>query len=62
MAYYTWDLATTPPSKRQERLEELEVVIHHMVEYEQKGKFGHDLELYRPGDPRFTVEIERDAE
>lgn len=57
LAYYIWDLATTPPSKRQERLEELEVVIHHMVEYEEKGQFGNDLELYSPGDPRFKVEV-----
>jgi hypothetical protein len=57
MAYYTWDLATTPPSLRQERLEELESVIMHAVEFQNTGRFGKDLELYAPGDPRFKVEI-----
>lgn len=62
MAYYVWDLATTPPSKRQERLDELESIINHAIEYDKKGQFGKDLELYSPGDPRFTVEYEKDGE
>lgn len=62
LAYYIWDMATTPPSLRKERLDELESIIHHAVEYEKKGQFGHDLELFQPGDPRFKVEIEKDAE
>lgn len=61
LAYYIWDLATTPPSKRQERLEELETVVHHAVEYEKKGTFGKDFELYEPGDERFRVDYEKDA-
>lgn len=62
MAYYVWDLATTPPSLRQERLDELESVVRHAVEYEQKGRFGKDFTLYEPTDPRFEIKIEKDAE
>lgn len=62
MAYYVADLALTPPGKRQERLDELEEVIHHAIEYERTGQFGKDLELFSPDDPRFTVEFEKDAE
>lgn len=61
-AYYIWDLATTPPGKRQERLDELEAVVRHAAEYAQTGKFGKDLELYEPGDLRFQVQFEKDAE
>lgn len=57
--YYITDLALTPPGKRQERLDELEEVIHHAVEFERTGKFGADFELYDTKDPRFAVEIER---
>src|SRR5579859_288125 len=57
-AYYLWDYATTPPHLRQARLEELESIIHHAIEYEEKGKFGKDLELFEPTDPRFEVKIE----
>jgi hypothetical protein len=60
--YYWWDFATTPPHLRQERLDELEMVVHHAVEFAEKGKFGNDLELYKPGDPRFQVEIEKDVQ
>jgi hypothetical protein len=60
--YYITDFALTPPEKRPERLDELEEVIHHTVEYEQKGKFGKDFTLYEPGDPRFQVRVEKDAE
>lgn len=59
--YYTTDLALTPPGKRQERLDELEQVVRHLVEYEQKGKFSDDLELFEPTDPRFQVKYEQDA-
>lgn len=62
MAYYVADLALTPPSKRQERLDELEEVIHHAIEYERTGQFGKDLELYDPKDSRFKVEYEKDGE
>lgn len=62
MAYYVWDLATTPPSKRQERLDELESIINHAIEYDKKGQFGKDLELYEPGDARFRVDYEKDGE
>jgi hypothetical protein len=59
--YYFSDLALTPPNKRQERLDELEEVIHHAVEYETKGQFGKDFDLFEPGDSRFGVEVEKDA-
>jgi hypothetical protein len=59
--YYVSDLALTPPSKRQERLDELEEVIRHAVEFERTGQFGKDFDLYEPGDPRFGVEVEKDA-
>jgi hypothetical protein len=42
--YYT-DLALTPPNKRQERLDELEEVIHHAVEFEQKGAFDFKADV-----------------
>lgn len=60
-AFYVWDLATTPPSQRQQRLDELEEVIHHAIEYEQKGQFT-DFKLFEPGDPRLKIEYEKDAE
>lgn len=60
-AYYVADMALTPPSKRQERLDELESVIKHAIEYEQKGQFGKDLELFEPTDERFRVEFEKDG-
>jgi hypothetical protein len=59
--YYVTDLALTPPSKRQERLDELEAVIRHAIEYEQKGSFGKDFDLYEPSDKRFEVAVEKDA-
>jgi hypothetical protein len=62
MVYYVTDLALTPPGKRQERLDELEEVIHHAVEFEQKGTFGKDFELYDTKDPRFEVNVERGVE
>ena len=37
--YYVTDLCLTPPGKRQERLDELDEVIHHLVEMVQKNKF-----------------------
>ena len=60
--FYITDLALTPPGKRQERVDELESVIHHAIEFEQKGRFGSDMELYDPQDERFKVKIERDIE
>jgi len=60
-AYFYTDWAMTPANKRQERLDELSEVIHHVVEYEQKGSFGKDFELYEPGDPRFQVNFHKDA-
>lgn len=49
------DLALTPPSKRQERLDELEEVIHHAIEFEETGRFDFVPDL----NP--TVEYHRDA-
>lgn len=60
--YYITDMALTEPSKRQERLDELEQVIHHAIEFEQKGQFGKDFELFDPKDERFKVEFEKDGE
>lgn len=37
--YYVSDHCLTPPGKRQERLEELDEVTHHLIEYIKKGKF-----------------------
>jgi hypothetical protein len=59
--FYVTDLALTPPNKRQERLDELEQVIHHAVEYEKRGQFGRDFDLFEPGDERFRVHVQRDA-
>lgn len=61
-AYYVWDYAMQLPWKRQERLEELDEVVHHAVEFAQKGTFGNDLELYEPGDPRFQIDYQKDGE
>ncbi len=61
-AYFVWDYATTPPHLRKERLEELESIIKHAVEFDVKGKFGKDFELFNPGDPRFKVSYEKDGE
>src|SRR6266704_3253177 len=38
-AYYVTDLCLTLPAKRQERLDELDSVIHHLVEFVKQGKF-----------------------
>jgi hypothetical protein len=54
--------ACTPPGQRQEHLDELESVIRHAVEFSEKGQFGKDFELYEPGDPRFQITIDKDAE
>jgi hypothetical protein len=39
MAYYCFDLASTPPSLRKERLDELEHVINSVVSMVKKNKF-----------------------
>lgn len=61
LVYYTTQLGLTAPGKRQESLDELESVVRHAVEYEQKGAFGKDLELYNPQDPRFQVDYLKDG-
>lgn len=38
-AYYIFDLASTPPSLRKERLDELESVINSVVDMVKKNKF-----------------------
>lgn len=38
LVYYIYDIANTPASQRRERMEELEQVVHHMVETAQKGQ------------------------
>lgn len=37
--YFVTDLCLTLPAKRQERLDELDEVIHHAVEFAQTGRF-----------------------
>jgi hypothetical protein len=59
--YYFTQHALTAPNKRQEALDELESVVHHAVEYEQKGSFGKDFQLFEPTDERFAVTIQKDA-
>lgn len=45
LVYYIHDMATTPPHLREQRLAELEEVIHHATELADKGQF--DFEPYR---------------
>jgi hypothetical protein len=59
--YYVTQHALTAPNKRQEALEELESVVHHAVEYEERGSFGKDFQLFEPSDERFAVSIQKDA-
>jgi hypothetical protein len=61
-AYFFTIHAQTAPHLRQEHLDELESVIRHAVEFSEKGQFGKDFELYEPGDPRFQITIDKDAE
>lgn len=61
-AYFFTLHAMTAPHARYEHIQELKEVIRHTVEYAEKGQFGKDFELYEPGDPRFKVKIEKDAE
>lgn len=62
MAYYTYDLASTPPHLRQERLEELETIIHHVAEYEDQGRF--DFEAFDPWSREFQqgIRFEKDGD
>lgn len=60
--YYVTQHGLTAPNKRQEALDELEPVVHHAVEFEQKGQFGKDFELFDIRDPRFEVQYEKDGE
>ena len=55
MVYYCYDLATTPPSLRKERLDELEHVIHKVVDMVKKGTFD-----FVPDD-RPTIEYTQDG-
>jgi hypothetical protein len=49
--FFIHEMATTPPDKRQEKLDEIEEVLNHMVEMVEKGTW--DLKLY----PHAKVEI-----
>lgn len=60
-AYFKTDYALTDPNIQYERLAELDEVIHRAVEFEKKGTFGQDFELYSPQDSRFHINIEKDA-
>jgi hypothetical protein len=53
--YYVTDLCLTLPGRRQERLEELDEVIHHLVEFVAKGKFDFVPDI----NP--TIKYHRDA-
>jgi len=35
--FYVYELATTPPDERRQKLEEIEEVMHHMVEMVEAG-------------------------
>ena len=48
-------LCTTPPSQREERVEQLEILIHHMCEAAERGDLKWQ-EYFRP-----EVTIEKDA-
>ena len=39
LAYYVFDIASTPKALRQERIDELESVIRHTYEFVMTGKF-----------------------
>ena len=43
-AFWLWLLKETPPSKRREKLEELQQLVHHMSEAEDKGQL--DIKLF----------------
>jgi hypothetical protein len=60
--YFVADYCLNNPETRYEQLQQLDEVIHHTVEFAKKGKFGADFELYEPGDPRFQIKIESNAE
>jgi hypothetical protein len=49
--FYIYELANTPADKRREKLEELEDVLHNVVEMVEKGTW--DLEVY----PHAKIEI-----
>jgi hypothetical protein len=53
--YYYTDYALTLPNKRLERLDELDEVIHHLVEYQKKGKWDFVPDL----NP--TIQYHKDA-
>lgn len=53
--YYIYDLASTPPSLRKSRLDELEHVIHSVVDMVKKGTFD-----FVP-DARPTIEYTQDG-
>ena len=60
-AYYFTLHAITAPHLRQEHLDELDEVVRKTVEYQKKGRFSEDFELYSPQDSRFSINIEKDA-
>lgn len=60
-AYFYTDWCMAPASTREQRLDELESVVRHAVEYDKTGKFGEDFELYDVQDPRFEVRLHKDA-
>lgn len=43
---YFHDIATTPPEKRAQRLDELTEVIHHTVECVKQGKFDLNIDRH----------------
>lgn len=55
-AYYFHNLAQIPPGKRQEKLDELELVVNLAAEAEDHGNFSPDI--YRHP----IVKIEKEAE
>ena len=54
--FYMHEMANTPPDKRREKLEELEEVLHNVVQLVEQGKW--DVVI----NPHATIKIEKDAE
>lgn len=53
--YFLYDLAGVPPSKRVERLEEMEEVMHKVVEAIEKGQW--DYKVFKHPE----INVEKDA-
>lgn len=52
LAQFYYEFAKTPPHMRQQRLDELESLVHHMVEDLERGNF--DISVF--DHPQVTIE------